>query len=219
MHTIDQTDPVGPAAAPAGIRDMLARVEGDERLDRIGFALAKIGRTLNESPIGPVARGELGGHSPHATIATIRVGVLGSSLVAGVVGGRSGQKVAGRLAALGVAMSVPTAVTAAVEFDRAADDPRVRRLGAVYAVTTAASGGLFFRSWLSRVRGNGFRAVLWGILGAAPVTVAAYLGTHLTATTEFGRGPRGLDAPIHTAPISVSENPEETEPHATIHAL
>jgi hypothetical protein len=223
MHTIDQRDPVGPSAAPAELRDALARIQADERLDRIGSSLAGVGRSLNNSPIGPMLRGELGGHSPHLTIATLRIGVLGSSLVAGVVGGRSGQKVAGRLAALGVAMTVPAAATAVVELDRARDDERVRRLGALYALTSAATGAMFFRAWLSRARGNGFRGVLWSLLGAAPATVSGYLGAHLAATTDFGRGPRGLDAPIHTDAASETtvepEKIEETEPHAAIHAL
>jgi hypothetical protein len=223
MRTIDPTDPAGPTAAPAGLRDALSRIEADDRLDRLGTALMSFGRRLNDSPAGPVLRGELLGHSPHATIATARIGVLGSSLVAGVIGGRSAQKVAGRLAALGVAMSVPAAATAAVELDRAGDDARVRRLGAIYFVTSAATGGLFFRAWLSRARGHGFRGVLWSLLGAAPTTVAAYVGAHLAATTDFGRGPRGLDAPIHTSstgsPTTPEENVTETLPHAAIRAL
>jgi hypothetical protein len=225
MHTMDPTDPVGPAAAPAGLRDALARIEADERLDRIGSALAGFGRTLNGSPAGPLLRGELGGHSPHATIATLRIGVLGSSLIAGVIGGRSGQKVAGRLAGLGVAMTLPTAVTAVVELDRSGDDPRVRRLGAVYSLANAVTGGLFFRAWLSRARGNGFRGVMWSLLGAGPATVAAYLGTHLVATTDFGRGPRGLDAPIvegsaATTPVADHvENAAETAAHTTVRTL
>lgn len=216
MHTIDPTDPVGPTAAPAGLRDALARIEADERLDRIGTALAGLGRTLNESPVGPVLRGEMGGHSPHATIATLRTGVFGSSLIAGVVGGRSGQKVAGRLAALGVAMSLPAAATAAVELDRAGDDERVRRLGALYALSSAATGAFFFRAWLSRARGNGFRGVLWSLLGVAPATASGYLGAHLAATTDFGRGPRGLDAPIHTGS---GENSDETSSHTAASAV
>lgn len=218
MDTSQPTDPMGPAAAPAGLREALARIEGDERLDRIGTALAGLGRTLNTSPAGPVLRGELGGHSPHLTIATLRIGVFGSSLVAGVVGGRSGQKVAARLAALGVAMSVPAAATAAVELDRAGDDERVRRLGALYALTSAATGGVFFRAWLSRARGNGFRGVLWSILGAVPATISGYLGAHLVATTDFGRGPRGLDAPIHSS-ADATEKSAETEAHSNVRAL
>lgn len=216
MHTIDQTDPMGPAAAPAALRDALARIEADGRLDRVGFALAGVGRRLNASPAGPFLRGEGGGHSPHATIAMVRIGVLGSSVVAGVVGGRAGQKVAGRLAAI-----APAAATAAVELDRAVDDPRVRRVGALYALMSAATGLVFFRSVLSRSRGNGFRGVLWSLLGVAPAVVSGYLGAHLLATTSFGAGPRGLDAPIHTAPPAntAPENTPETPPHATIHVV
>ena len=219
MHTTsDPTDPIGPSAAPAGIRDALARLEADDRLDRIGTALAGLGRTLGESPVGPLLRGELGGHSPHPTIAHVRIGVLGSSLVAGVVGGRAGQKVAGRLALLGVALSVPAAATAAVELDRAGDDERVRRLGALYAITSAATGGLFFRAWLSRMRGHGVRGVLWSLVGAVPATISGYLGTHLVATTDFGRGPRGLDAPVRTEGPT-SENAAGTDAHSNVHAL
>ena len=232
MHTIDHHDPMGPTAAPAALRDALARIEADERLDRVGSVLAGVGRRLNASPAGPFLRGEVDGHSPHATIAMVRIGVLGSSVVAGVMGGRAGQKVAGRLATIGVAMSIPAAATAAVELDRAADDPRVRRVGALYALMSATTGLVFFRSVLSRARGNGFRGVLWSLLGVAPAVVSGYLGAHLLATTSFGAGPRGLDAPIRTVPPentappenaapenTAPENTVETTPHATIRAL
>jgi hypothetical protein len=214
MHTTAPTDPIGPIAAPAGLRDALARIAADERLDRNGDAIAQVGEALGASPAGPYLRGEALGHSPHATLATLRFGVLGASHVAGVVGGRSGQKIAGRLAGLGVLMTAPVAATAAVEFARSKDDPEVRRVGALYAMLTGASAAFFMRSWLSRKRGHGFAGVLWGLLGAAPVTGAVYLLGHLTGALGFGSGPRGLDAPIDSPPSD-----EDGTSHNAVRAL
>lgn len=224
------TDPIGPTAAPACVREALEAIEGEPRLDHLADALAGFGRRLSDSALGSYVRGEAVGHSMHATIAGVRTGVLASSLVAGLVGGRSGQKVAGRLAAIGVVMSVPSAVTFAVELADE-DDTGTRRVAAAYAATSAAAGLFFFRGWLSRARSHGFRGVIWSLIGAAPLGLAAFLGGHLAGARGFGAGPRGLDAPVvRPAPgradgddldAAHDDSPDDGQdaPHAAIRAL
>lgn len=209
-------------AGPTLVHDAIELIESEPRLDAVADSLSGFGRTLREGPLGPFLRGDALGHSPHPTVAMLRLGFLGSSLVAGLVGGRSGQKVAGRLAAVGVAMSVPAAATAAVELADE-DDVGTRRVAAAYAVASASAGLLFFRRWLSGARGHGFRGFLWSVLGAAPLAVAACLGGHLTGAKGFASGARGVDAPAVAA--SDAEAPADAEhtaddaPHAAIRAL
>lgn len=224
MSTSTHQDPVGPTAAPRAVRDALDAIESEPRLDVLADALAGVGRRLRDTPAGAYLRGGALGHAPHATIAGVRTGVLTSSLVAGLVGGRSGQRVAGRLAAIGVALSLPAAATAAVELADE-DDPGTRRVAAAYAASSAAAGLFFFRGWLSRARSHGLRGVVWSLLGAAPLGLAAFLGGHLAGARGFGAGPRGLDAPVvRPAGAAAQAEPEprleaDDAPHAAIRAL
>jgi|GEM_PF-369327 len=178
--------------APRWISGSVAKIERDERLDRVAGRLRPVAEQVGEGPAGPALRGDWLGHALHPLLTDLPLGCWLSAGLLDVVGGRRSRAAAQRLVGLGVAFVPATAAAGMADYSTVGD-ARIQRVGAAHAIGNSVVGGLYLMSWLQRRRGHYARGVLLGLGGGALAWVTGYLGGHMS----FGRGSsvelRGMD--------------------------
>ncbi|MHB1139014.1 MAG: DUF2231 domain-containing protein [Microthrixaceae bacterium] len=168
-------------------------------------AAEKIGgraRRLDESPLGPVLRGEWLGHALHPLMTDLPIGCWTSAAIIDVVGGRDGRVAARRLVGLGTLLALPTAATGLVELASIdEEDVESRRIAVVHAGANSIALVAFARSWQARRKGRQARGVLWSLFGATVASGAGHLGGHLAFVRGIGDGGRRAthEGPDHRA--------------------
>lgn len=176
---------------------LLHRVEGDERLDRLGDQLAPIATAVKgDGARTSVLSGTWLGHPLHPTAVLAPLSCFVSASVLDLLGGRSGRRAARRLLGLGIVSAVPAA--AAGLSDWADTSGAERRVGVVHALANTAALTLYATSWRQRGRGAAVRGTVTALAGTALTGAAGYLGGHLSYrrgvgvdTTAFHGGPTG----------------------------
>lgn len=170
------------------LNDLLRRIEAWNVLDPVTDGLgAVVSRLTDATPVKNLLHGSWLGHPVHPLLTDLPIGAWTWAAVLDVGGGRSAAPAADALVALGVATSVPTAMTGAADW---ADynDERVRRVGLVHAVVNTTAVGLQVASLVARRRGRRGRGVALSLVGLGAVAAGGYLGGHLA----YGLG-SGLD--------------------------
>jgi nitrite reductase/ring-hydroxylating ferredoxin subunit/uncharacterized membrane protein len=127
------------------------------------------------------------GHALHPLLTDVVIGTWTSATILDLVGGRDAQPAAQRLIAIGIAASVPTAVSGSNDWaDTEIADPEVRRVGAVHAVLNIAALGLYGASFAARrADRRGWGRVL-GLAGAGLLGASGHLGGHLSYADGVG---------------------------------
>ncbi len=177
----------GEPASPA-MHEVAERVGKLESLDAPAQKIANVvSRRLGRSRFGDVLAGTWLGHALHPFLTDIPIGTWTSATALDLLGGEKSAPAADRLVALGIAASLPTAVTGMVDWaDTTTSDPEVRRIGLVHAGANVAALLLFSASLAARTRGNRMRGKLLGLAGMGALTVGGHLGGHLSYAKGVG---------------------------------
>jgi len=171
---------------------MIDQLEQDPRFDPAVEIVGRIAEQVSAGPGGPILRGEWLGHALHPLLTDFPLGCWLSAGLLDVVGGRSRQRAAQRLVALGLFFAGPTMLAGLAEF-ATLPDQRSRRVAAVHAIGNTAVGGAYFLSWRARRRGHHGIGIVLGMAGGTLAWGTGYLGGHLSFARGAGVGTRGIE--------------------------
>jgi uncharacterized membrane protein len=180
------------SAAPEWLRDSIARLEQDARLDPLASRLERVAATVAAGSRGDALRGDWLGHALHPLLTDFPLGCWASAGLLDLVGGRGSRGAAQRLVGLGLAFVPVTVASGLADYQTAGDD-KVRRVGVVHALGNTAVSVCYWKSWRARRRGRHARGVGWGLAGGSLAWVTGYLGGHLSFVRGVGHGARGLN--------------------------
>jgi nitrite reductase/ring-hydroxylating ferredoxin subunit/uncharacterized membrane protein len=195
------------------IDELLRRVESVESLDRVVGPLAKaVERAAPAaSPVNAALTGTALGHPLHPPLTDVVIGAWTGAVALDWLGGRRSDPAADWLIALGVLSGLPTA--AAGLNDWATLDQPSQRIGLVHATTNVVAIGLFGSSWLARKAGHRFLGKVLALAGYGTVSVAAFLGGHLSFRKGAGVDHTAfLEAPAEWTVVADEADVKELEP-------
>lgn len=174
----------------------MERVEGATALDA---PARSVGRTVR-GLLSPGAQrdalsGSWLGHPLHPLLTDAVIGSWMSANLLDLLGGEEHSRSSEKLIGVGIAASVPTAVTGASDWaDAEPADDATRRTGVVHAAANVTALALYSASLVARRRGSWRAGALLSAAGAAAMGAGAYLGGHLS----YARGV-GVDQTIYDA--------------------
>lgn len=177
-----------PAVAPPKLH---AAAESVGRAQAIDAPAKKVGKAVRDAiPKGPVKDAVSGtwlGHALHPLLTDMVIGPWTSALMLDAVGGEDSEKAADLLIGVGIAASLPTALTGANDWaDTEPADDAIRRVGWVHGVLNTTALGLFSASLVARRGGNRGRGKLLAAAGGAVLGVSGHLGGHLSYSQGVG---------------------------------
>ena len=197
--------------APPALHAAAQRLTTMESLDAPAKAVAKIVRdAIPRGPVKDAMAGTWLGHALHPLLTDTVIGTWTSALVLDVIGGRDGERAAEKLIRVGIAASLPTALTGAHDWaDTEVADPGARRVGIVHGLSNVAALGLFTASLRARRRGRRGAGRLLALAGGGALTAGGHLGAHLTygegvgvEQTVFDPGPADWTAALPAAELA-----------------
>jgi nitrite reductase/ring-hydroxylating ferredoxin subunit/uncharacterized membrane protein len=207
-----------PTATP--IRPLADAVERASVFDKPAQAVAKKVRELTaDTRLKEIISGTWLGHPVHPPLTDLVIGAFLSASLLDVLAPRAGAKAARRLVAVGLAASVPTALTGYSDWaDTELADERVRRVGLLHAGANFSALLLYSSSLLARRRGARLKGVVLAFVGAGVLGVSGYLGGHMAYVrgvgvnqTAFDPGPQDwatalpgaeeVDGQLHSADV------------------
>lgn len=144
-------------------------------------ALSKI---ISRGDLKNALTGKWLGHPVHPTLTDLPIGFWSSASVLDLLGGRRGEGPARTLTGLGIAASVPTAVTGFADW--ADTIGAERRVGLVHAVGNLIAMGAFCASFAARVSNRRGRGAAYSLVGMACLGATGYLGGHLSYRLASG---------------------------------
>lgn len=159
-------------------------------------------RAIRPGRLRDALSGTFLGHALHPLMTDVPIGTWTSAMLLDNAGGPGSERAARRLIGVGIAASLPTAVTGYVEWADSADGrSSTRRLGLVHAAANVTALTLYSASYLARRRGGSGRVL--ALAGGAALAVGGHLGGHLSyvngegvAVTSFEEGPSEWTATI-----------------------
>src|SRR5436190_600723 len=190
------------AGRPTGppLRELAERLGEVEALDPVAEKVSDAARqALSSSPaLKDAISGTWFGHALHPPLTDLPIGAWTSATLVDLLGGREGRRAADRLIGIGILTALPTAITGLSDWaDSTALDDTIQRAGAVHAAANVTALVLYSASLAARRRNHRGRGVLYGLAGAAAMSVGGYLGGHLSFAkglgvdqTTFHRHPR-----------------------------
>jgi nitrite reductase/ring-hydroxylating ferredoxin subunit len=172
--------------APLG--PFLDRIESAAALDGPAKAVAARVRSITSpTALKEAVSGTWLGHAVHPLLTDVVIGSFLSATMLDVVGGDDDGRASRRLIAVGIAAYPATALTGASDWaDTEPADDGVRRAGLVHATTNAVALSLYAASLAARRRGARGKGVALGLGGAGALSLAAFLGGHLTFAKGVG---------------------------------
>jgi uncharacterized membrane protein len=168
-------------------------IEGAERLDGPAVLLSKLAGAVTSPPAWrDFLRGRPVGHAIHPILTDLPLGFWTSATVLDWI--RPEDRRSSRLlVGLGVAASVPAAVTGLAEWDQTEGGDR--RVGVVHAACNTVALALYTASYLTR-RGDRHRSGALLALGAGLAAGAGgYLGGHLISARKVASAHPALAQP------------------------
>jgi nitrite reductase/ring-hydroxylating ferredoxin subunit/uncharacterized membrane protein len=172
------------------------RVGRVEALDSPAKTLGKAVRdAIPHGPVKDAVSGTWLGHALHPLLTDAVIGPWTSALILDAVGGAESEKAADLLIGVGIAASLPTALSGANDWaDSEVADDSVRRVGAVHGVLNTTALGLFAASLAARRGGRRGRGKLLAAAGGAVLSVSGHLGGHLSYSQGVGVEQTAFDA-------------------------
>ncbi|MFL5821721.1 MAG: Rieske 2Fe-2S domain-containing protein [Solirubrobacteraceae bacterium] len=184
----DTTWEAGRPTRPA-LHELAERLGEVEALDPVAEKVSDAARQAlsSSSALKDAISGTWLGHALHPPFTDLPIGAWTSATLVDLLGGREGRPAADRLIGIGIATALPTAVTGLSDWaDSTKLDDTIRRAGAVHAAANVTALALYSASLAARRRGRRGRGVVYGLAGAAAVTVGGYLGGHLSYAKGLG---------------------------------
>lgn len=179
--------------APAGLVQIVHRIEAADQLDGPVAAIDRLTTPLDAPGPSHVLSGAWMGHALHPLMTDFPLGAWMSATLLDLLGGRGSRRAAQGLVAFGLAAAVPTVASGLLEWRRTAQPDR--RVGVVHAVVNGTATLCYARSMLPRARGQGFRAAAWSVTGGLIATAGGYLGGHLSIARKIGSHDVDLSEP------------------------
>jgi nitrite reductase/ring-hydroxylating ferredoxin subunit/uncharacterized membrane protein len=204
-----------PAVAPPKLH---AAAESVGRAAAIDGPAKAVGKAIRDAiPKGPVKDGLSGtwlGHALHPLLTDAVIGPWTSALILDAVGGEDSEKAADLLIGVGIAASLPTAISGANDWaDTEVADDSIRRVGAVHGVLNTTALALFGASLAARRAGSRGRGKALAAAGGAVLAVSGHLGGHLSYSqgvgveqTAFDAGPEEWTATIAAAELGEGQS-------------
>ena len=185
-----------PPVAPPALHAAAERVGRVEALDSPAKTLGKAVRdAIPHGPVKDAVSGTWLGHALHPLLTDAVIGPWTSALILDAVGGAESEKAADLLIGVGIAASLPTALSGANDWaDSEVADDSVRRVGAVHGVLNTTALGLFAASLAARRGGRRGRGKLLAAAGGAVLSVSGHLGGHLSYSQGVGVEQTAFDA-------------------------
>jgi nitrite reductase/ring-hydroxylating ferredoxin subunit/uncharacterized membrane protein len=185
-----------PPVAPPKLH---AAAESVGRVTAIDGPAKKVGKAVRDAiPKGAVKDAVSGtwlGHALHPLLTDAVIGPWTSALILDAVGGEDSEKAADLLIGVGIAASLPTAVSGANDWaDTEVADDSIRRVGAVHGVLNTTALALFGASLAARRGGRRGRGKLLAAAGGAALAVSGHLGGHLSYSQGVGVEQTAFDA-------------------------
>jgi len=186
-------------------RALISPLERLEALDGVAdWWSAKVNRLVG--PAKSLLSGTWLGHPLHPGLTDVVVGAWGAGVALDLLAGDEAEAAADRLIGLGVLAFFPTAASG--WSDWADSYGAERRVGLIHGLVNGGAMSLFAASWFARRGGHRGRGRLLALVGAAEMTLGAYLGGHLTYGRGLGVDHTAFDHPPedwtdvgHTAPL------------------
>jgi nitrite reductase/ring-hydroxylating ferredoxin subunit/uncharacterized membrane protein len=201
------------------LEPLIRRVESAEGLDAPAKAVGsfirnKVAKGKNKELLS----GTWLGHAVHPMLTDVVIGSFISASVLDVLAGRDGGKASKRLIALGIAAYTPTALTGLNDWaDSEAVDDRIRRAGAIHALTNATAAWLYVASLFARRRGARGAGVVFSTAGASVLMAGGYLGGHLTLSRGVGADQTVFDpGPTDWTPAADASQLRDGQPTRSI---
>src|SRR5919201_552400 len=171
------------------LHELAERLGQAEALDPAAEKVSDAARQAlsSSSALKDAVSGTWLGHALHPVLTDLPIGAWTSATLVDLLGGREARRAADRLIGIGIATSLPTAVTGLSDWaDSTKLDDTIRRAGAVHAAANVAALALYSASLAARRRGRRGRGVAYGLAGAATLAVGGYLGGHLSYAKGLG---------------------------------
>jgi nitrite reductase/ring-hydroxylating ferredoxin subunit/uncharacterized membrane protein len=186
-------------------RSLTDTLERARILDTPAKVIAKKVRALiPDGTLKDAVSGTWLGHPAHPPLTDLVIGSFVSASLLDLLAPRTGARAARRLIAVGIAASIPTAVTGVSDWaDTELADPGVRRVGLVHADANLTALLLYSASLVARRRGARFKGPLLALAGAGVLGASGYLGGHMSYVrgvgvnqTAFDPGPQEWTATV-----------------------
>jgi nitrite reductase/ring-hydroxylating ferredoxin subunit/uncharacterized membrane protein len=196
------------AARPL-LHRLVTELAGREALDPPARKLLDVAhKAIRPGPVRDALSGTFLGHALHPLMTDVPIGTWTSAMLLDHLGGEESERAARRLIGVGIAASLPTAVTGYVEWADSADGrSSTRRLGLVHAAANVSALALYGASYVARRRGRSGR--LLALAGGGALAVGGHLGGHLSyvngegvAVTSFEDGPGDWTATVEEAKLT-----------------
>jgi nitrite reductase/ring-hydroxylating ferredoxin subunit/uncharacterized membrane protein len=205
------------AAAAHDVVDRLAELEQLDQPAKL------VGKSVRDAiPAGPVKdalSGSWMGHALHPLLTDLPIGTWTSAVLLDWLGGQSGRRAADRLIGLGIAFTLPTAVTGMTEWaDSEVGDEHVRRVGLIHAVSNVGATALFGASLAARKSGARGAGKALALAGAGILGASGYLGGHLSYAKGIGVDQTAFEEPPEswTPVLRESDLPEGEARYAEV---
>ncbi|WP_197497612.1 Rieske 2Fe-2S domain-containing protein [Mycobacterium sp. 1274756.6] len=175
-------------AISAVVKSAVGVLERADVLDRPAQALAAKIRGLLSNPSAKDAiSGTPLGHPVHPPLTDLAIGTFFSASLLDLLLPRAGAPAARRLLTIGIAASLPTALTGFSDWaDTELSDVRVRRVGLIHATANLVAVALYSSSLAARRRRSKAAGTLLALAGAGTLGSSGYLGGHLTYARGVG---------------------------------
>lgn len=177
---------------PSWLHNGIARIEGDERLDRLAALYDRVADWVSEGQRGEALRGEWLGHALHPLLTDLPLGCWAAAGLLDIVGGRQSRTAAQRLVGMGLLLVPVTAASGSADY-ATITNTRTRRVGVVHAFGNTAVAVAYWKSWRARARNHHATGVAWGLVGGTLAWGTGYLGGHLSFGRGVGQGMRGMN--------------------------
>ncbi|MDQ3739854.1 MAG: Rieske (2Fe-2S) protein [Actinomycetota bacterium] len=185
-----------PVVAPPKLHAAAERVGRIEAVDPIAKKVAKAVRdAIPDGTVKDAVSGTWLGHALHPLITDVVIGPWTSALILDAVGGEESEKAADVLIGVGIAASVPTAVSGLNDWaDTEVADDSIRRVGAVHGALNTTALALFTASLAARRGGRRGAGKVLAAAGGAVLAVSGHLGGHLSYSQGVGVEQTAFDA-------------------------
>ena len=181
------TDSHGREPTSPALHDVAERLGKIQALDQPAGKLVGLIGKIGPGRVKDALSGTWLGHALHPFLTDVPIGSWTSATFLDLLGGEESAPAAERLVGLGVAASLPTALTGLTEWaDSARSDTEVRRIGLVHAGANVAAVAFFTASLAARRSDKRARGKLLGLAGMAALTVGGHLGGHLSYAKGIG---------------------------------
>lgn len=160
------------------------RLESAASLDGLVAAVGRVSRFLPDGAVDTWLRGLPVGHALHPFLTDLPIGFWASSVAIDLRGRASEDSAADALVALGLASTVPAAVTGLAEWRRLARPDA--RTGALHGMLNGVAIGLFGASLAARRAGARSTGRRLSLAATAVTAASGFLGGHLAIARRVG---------------------------------